>query len=172
MIVAISAISTTRAGIMIKGADNGRATRDGQSQPPPGRAHRHQLCGHHQIASDQLVELIATIHRALITLGGDAVPDGRPREPAVPIRRSVQRDYVVCLECGFRATMLRSHLRVRHGLDVAEYRARWNLPAPHPLTAPAYSERRSAMAKALGFGRRRRSLEAPAAPSPRRPTTP
>jgi predicted transcriptional regulator len=55
----------------------------------------------------------------------------------VSIRCSVQQDYVVCLECGFRAQALRQHLRVAHGLEPADYRTRWNLPADHPLTAPA-----------------------------------
>jgi predicted transcriptional regulator len=132
---------------------------------------------HHHIAPHQLVELIGATHRALASLGAPgAAPEGRPRQPAVPIRRSVQRYYVVCLECGFRAIMLRRHLRLQHGLDVAAYRARWNLPATHPVTAPAYSEQRSAMAKAIGLGRRRRSGEALGAQTgrgrPRRPTTP
>jgi len=67
----------------------------------------------------------------------------------------VQRDYVVCLECGFRGQALRRHLRVQHGLEVAAYRTRWNLPSDHPVTAPAYSARRSALAKQIGLGRRR-----------------
>jgi predicted transcriptional regulator len=81
---------------------------------------------------------------------------------------------VVCLECGFRAKFLRRHLGVQHGLSVDEYRARWTLRSDHPLTAPAYSERRAAVAKEIGLGRRRRLVE-PAAPvrrgRPRRPMT-
>jgi predicted transcriptional regulator len=80
----------------------------------------------------------------------------------VPIRRSVEQDYVICLECGFHAQTLRRHLRVAHGLDVAEYRARWNLPTDYPVTAPAYSIRRSTLATELGLGRR-------AAPKPSPP---
>ena len=128
---------------------------------------------HHQIAADQLAGLIVEVHRALASLGR-ATPVQEPLQPAVPIRRSVQRDYVVCLECGFRAQALRRHLRVQHGLEVAQYRVRWNLPPDHPVTAPAYSDRRSAMAKQIGFGRRR-TAEPPAAPRrrgrPRRSTT-
>jgi predicted transcriptional regulator len=74
--------------------------------------------------------------------------------PAVSVRRSVQPDYVVCLECGYRARVLRRHLRVAHDLEVADYRTRWKLPADHPITAPAYSERRSTMAKQIGLGRK------------------
>jgi predicted transcriptional regulator len=93
---------------------------------------------HHQIAPDQLAGLIVEVHRALASLGRPT-PVQEPSKPAVPIGRSVQQDYVICLECGFRAQMLRRHLRVAHGLEIADYRARWRLPADHPLTAPSYS---------------------------------
>jgi predicted transcriptional regulator len=108
---------------------------------------------HHKIAADQLAGLIVEVHRALAGLGR-APPAQEPPRPAVPIRRSVQQDYIVCLECGFRAQMLRQHLRVAHGLDVAVYRARWKLPLDYPVTAPSYSARRSRMAKQIGFGRK------------------
>ena len=73
--------------------------------------------------------------------------------PAVPLRRSVQRDAVVCLECGWKGKMLRRHLSTRHGLTGEQYLKRWNLPSEHPLTAPNYSEQRSSLAKELGLGR-------------------
>ena len=130
---------------------------------------------HHQLGPEQLVELIRQVHRALASLGQAALPMAEPRQPAVPIRQSVRPEYVVCLECGFRAQTLRRHLRVQHGLSVDEYRARWNLRSDHPLTAPAYSQRRSVVAKEMGLGRRRRAVEPPAAPPRRgrrrRPTT-
>jgi predicted transcriptional regulator len=129
---------------------------------------------HHQLGPEQLIELISQVHRALASLGQAALPMVEPRQPAVPIRQSVRPEYVVCLECGFRSRMLRRHLRVQHGLTVDEYRARWNLRFDHPVTAPAYSQRRSEMAKERGLGRRRRSVE-PVAPGRRgrrrRPTT-
>jgi predicted transcriptional regulator len=106
---------------------------------------------HNQIAADQLAALIVKVHRALTGLG--RVEEPRP-QPAVAIRRSVQEDYIVCLECGHRAQMLRRHLRVAHGLDVAAYRTRWRLPINYPVTAPGYSARRSTLAKKLGLGRR------------------
>ena len=108
---------------------------------------------HHQIAADQLAGLIVEVHWVLASLGR-ATPGQEPPEPAVPIRRSVQHDYIVCLECGYRAQMLRRHLRIAHNLEVADYRARWRLPLDYPLTAPSYSARRSTMAKAIGLGRR------------------
>jgi len=117
------------------------------------------------VAIDQLGGLIATVHQTLSGLGTNApAPAGADEKlaPAVPIRRSVQLDHVVCLECGFRAVTLRRHLRVAHGLEPAAYRVRWRLATDHALTAPAYSERRSTMAKELGLGRKRVEAEAPA----------
>jgi len=130
---------------------------------------------HHTVEPDQLVGLIVEVHRALANLGRGAASAQEPPKPAVPIQRSVHRDYVVCLECGFRAQALRRHLRVQHGLEVAQYRVRWNLMPDHPMTAPAYSERRSAMANQIGLGRHRAPAEPPAAPRrrgrPRRSST-
>jgi predicted transcriptional regulator len=119
------------------------------------------------IAADQLGNLIAMVQRALRSLGEDE-PAPASLAPAVPIRRSVRPDYVVCLECGFHAQILRRHLRVQHGLSVAEYRARWNLSPDHPVTAPAYSSSRAAMARQSGLGRKRVVIETPPEPPPRR----
>jgi len=107
------------------------------------------------IGVDQVAGLIATVHRSLSGLV-QSTPASAPAPlvPAVPIRRSVQRDHVICLECGYRGQMLRRHLRVAHGLEPAEYRVRWKLTADHPITAPAYSERRSTMANQIGLGRK------------------
>jgi predicted transcriptional regulator len=112
-----------------------------------------------QVAADQLASLISTVHQALADLGGPAEEAPVERTPAVSIRRSVQRDYVVCIECGWRGKMVRRHLGTAHGLSIEQYRARWSLPHDHAMTAPAYSERRSTMAKQIGLGRTR---EAPA----------
>src|SRR5690242_7846961 len=108
---------------------------------------------HHQIGPDQLVRLIAEVHRALGSLGHAPLVE-QTLVPAVSVRRSVQPDYVVFLECEYRARVLRRHLRVAHDLEVADYRDRWKLPSDHPITAPAYSERRSTMAKQIGLGRK------------------
>ena len=117
------------------------------------------------VAVDQLGRLIASVHQTLSGLGTNTTAPTLATEkltPAVPIRRSVQSDHVVCLECGFRAKTLRRHLRVSHGLDPAAYRARWKLPADHPVTAPEYSAHRSAMARQLGLGRKPAEAAAPA----------
>lgn len=110
--------------------------------------------GNHALAPDQLSALIISVEQTIRQLGSSA-PAQPPRMPAVPIKRSVQRNLVICLECGFRGKTLRRHLGTRHGLQIAEYLRRWGLASDHPLTAPAYSEQRSAMAKQLGLGRKR-----------------
>lgn len=110
--------------------------------------------GNHNLAPDQLSALIVLVDQTLRHLGTRPAPQA-PRAPAVPVKRSVQHNYVVCLECGFRGKTLRRHLGTRHGLQIAEYLRRWQLPSDHPLTAPAYSEQRSAMARELGLGRKR-----------------
>ena len=107
---------------------------------------------HHNVSPEQIPELIGAVHRIIDGLGKPSLPPGVPN-PAVPVRRSVQRDAVVCLECGWRGKMLRRHLSTRHGLAGEQYLKKWNLPSDHPLTAPNYSEQRSSLAKELGLGR-------------------
>jgi len=125
-----------------------------------------------QIGADQLPVLIATVHQALATVGKPVAELDTERTPAVPIRRSVHRDYVVCLDCGWRGQMLRRHI-AGHGLSVEQYRARWSLRPDHPITAPGYSERRSTMAKQLGLGRTRgASVETMAVPEMEAQTAP
>jgi predicted transcriptional regulator len=109
------------------------------------------------IGADQLPVLISTVHQALAAVGKPVAELDRDRTPAVPIRQSVHRDYVVCLECGWRGQMVRRHLATGHGLSVDQYRARWNLPREHPMTALGYSEERSRLAKQFGLGLGRRA---------------
>jgi predicted transcriptional regulator len=122
-----------------------------------------------QIGADQLPVLISTVHQALVDLGKPAPEMEVQRTPAVSIRQSVHRDYVVCLDCGWRGQMLKRHLATGHGLTVQQYRVRWTLPHEHPMTAPSYSERRSGLAKQIGLGRgrgRRASREEPESAAP------
>jgi len=109
---------------------------------------------HHNLGPEQIPELINMVHRTMDNLG-KAVEPAAALLPAVPIRRSVQKDAVTCLDCGWRGKMLRRHLSTRHGFSGEEYLRRWKLPSDHPLTAPNYSEQRSALAKELGLGRGR-----------------
>ena len=126
-----------------------------------------------QIGADQLPALISNVHQALIGVGKPSTEANQKRTPAVPIRRSVHRDYVVCLECGWRGLTLRRHLTSHRGLSTDQYRARWKLPREHPITAPSYSELRSRLAKQLGLGRgRRRSRQEAQAVEPEPPAAP
>jgi len=119
---------------------------------------------HHRLVPDQLADLISSVHRAIGQVGQPPEPE-EVLTPAVSVRRSVHRDYVVCLDCGYRGKTLTRHIATRHGLSGDEYRQRWGLRSNHPLTAPAYSEHRSTMAKALGFGRKS-TTEVDPAPTP------
>src|SRR6516225_10857330 len=108
---------------------------------------------HHRLVPDQLADLITSVHRAIGQLGQPPEPE-QVLAPAVSVRRSVHRDSVICLDCGYRGKTLRRHISTRHGLSPDEYRQRWGLRSNHALTAPVYSEHRSTMAKARGLGRR------------------
>jgi predicted transcriptional regulator len=111
---------------------------------------------HHNLSPEQIPELIVSVHRTIAGLG-QAIEPPPALTPAVPVRRSVQRDVVVCLDCGWKGKMLRRHLTTRHGLTGEDYLKRWGLPGDHPLTAPNYSVQRSNLAKELGLGRGERS---------------
>ena len=120
---------------------------------------------HHTVAAGQLSDLITSVHRALGRVGHPDQPE-EVRTPAVSVRQSVRHEYVICLDCGYRGKTLRRHINTRHGFSRDEYLKRWGLPSDHPLTAPAYSERRSMLAKELGLGRKPKGERVPvAAPS-------
>ena len=106
------------------------------------------------VSAEAVPEIIRTVHQTLetITRGAPAPADERPK-PAVPIGKSVQHDYIVCLEDGKRLKMLKRYLRSRYNMSPDEYRRRWNLPPDYPMVAPAYAARRSAFAKQIGLGR-------------------
>ena len=101
----------------------------------------------------ELPNLIATVHQALAELGKPA--DAPTLTAAVPINRSYGRDFVICLDCGWRGQTLRRHLTTAHALSPSDYRIRWNLKDTHPLTALGYSERRATLAKQFGLGHSR-----------------
>jgi predicted transcriptional regulator len=107
------------------------------------------------LSPDAISGLIKTVHDTLTNLDGQAPPPiqaERPK-PAVSIGRSIQPDYIVCLEDGKRLKMLKRYLRSRYNLTPEEYRRRWNLPPDYPMVAPAYATRRSEFAKQIGLGR-------------------
>ena len=106
-----------------------------------------------QLAPADLGGLITIVYESLKSLG-KAPQSEAVLTPAVPIRQSVKPDHVVCLECGRRGQTLRGHIAAMHALSPEQYRSRWQLSPQHPLTAPAYSKRRSELAKQIGLGQR------------------
>ncbi len=111
--------------------------------------------GQNTVSQSALPELIRTVHEALTALGGGGEPQ-RPVEkakPAVPVGRSVQHDYIVCLEDGKKLKMLKRYLRSHYDMSPEEYRRKWGLPPDYPMVAPAYAARRSDFAKQIGLGK-------------------
>lgn len=110
--------------------------------------------GHNVLAPEQLAELINRVHSTLATLDDPSSPEQQAQEPAVPVRRSIKSNEVVCLECGRGQKMLKRHIATAHNLTPAEYRTKWNLRSNYPMVAPDYAKRRSEMAKKIGLGTR------------------
>lgn len=96
-----------------------------------------------QIDSDQLSDVINSVHSSLTRLSGAAAEPVSKLKPAVPIKRSVTPDYIVCLEDGKRFKFLKRHLSAAFGMTPAEYRTKWNLPPTYPMIAPNYASPRS-----------------------------
>lgn len=107
------------------------------------------------VAIEELPALIREVYNALSTVGEAEVAEAGLPEPAVPVTKSVFPDYIVCLECGKRLTMLKRHLMAEHNMTVDQYRAKWGLPSNYPMVAPNYAKTRSELAKKMGLGRRR-----------------
>ncbi|MGN6148775.1 MAG: MucR family transcriptional regulator [Rhizomicrobium sp.] len=106
-----------------------------------------------KLPMEELPALLQATHRALQRIAeGQEEPSTLP-EPAVPVRRSVAPDYIVCLEDGKKLKMLKRYLRTRYQMTPDDYRARWGLPGDYPMTAPNYAAARSALAKRSGLGR-------------------
>ncbi|HMG49973.1 MAG TPA: MucR family transcriptional regulator [Inquilinus sp.] len=104
------------------------------------------------IAIADLPALIRQVYAAFKALGGPAAPVAVRQEAAVPIRKSITPDYLICLENGRRLKMLKRHLATSYGLTPRAYRERWGLPADYPMVAPNYAKARSDMAKTTGLG--------------------
>lgn len=104
-----------------------------------------------------LPSLIEQVHQALSNLetGVKASPPEEKPVPAVPIKKSITPDYLICLENGKKFKSLKRHLSSQHGMTPDEYRAKWNLPADYPMVAPGYAAARSQLAKEMGLGRKK-----------------
>lgn len=107
------------------------------------------------VPAGDIAGLIEKVHTALMDAErkGDE-PPRESKEPAVPIKKSVQPDYIVCLECGKPFKQLKRHIRTFHDLTPDDYRARWGLPYDYPMVAPNYAAQRSQLAKDIGLGQK------------------
>ncbi len=105
------------------------------------------------VPATELPMLIQSVHRALSGVSTTAEPvESAPREPAVPLKKSVNPDFIVCLEDGRKFKSLKRHLRTKYNMSPEEYRAKWGLPKDYPMVAPNYAKARSDLAKQMGLG--------------------
>lgn len=109
---------------------------------------------HHPRAAAEVSRVIRTIHDSLAALGPHSPTAEGALSPAVPVKRSVGADRLVCLGCGIELKTLKRHLRAVHDMDPKQYRERWGLPPTYPMVAPRYAEQRSHHAKSMGLGKR------------------
>ncbi len=120
------------------------------------------------VAAADLPQLIGKVFGTLNGLGAaHPVIESEVLKPAVPIRRSVTPDYIVCLEDGKQLKMLKRHLRTAYNMSPEQYRERWNLPVNYPMVAPNYAEKRRALAKKIGLGRSPSARRRKVAPKPK-----
>ena len=114
------------------------------------------------ISTADLPALIQSVHRALtsVSSGVEAV-EAAPKEPAVPIRRSITADFLICLEDGRKFKSLKRHLRTKYNMSPEDYRAKWGLAKDYPMVAPNYAKARSDLAKQMGLGQGGRQAAKP-----------
>lgn len=102
----------------------------------------------------ELPAIIQSTHDMLAKLAaGHSAQEEETLKPAVPIKKSVTNDYLICLEDGKKLKMLKRYLRSRYNMSPEEYRAKWNLPPDYPMVAPSYAAKRSEFAKEIGLGK-------------------
>jgi predicted transcriptional regulator len=107
--------------------------------------------------ASELPALIGQIHAALLRVStGRAEVPIEPAKPAVPVKKSMTADYLICLEDGKRFKSLKRHLRTQYGMTPEQYRDKWGLPSDYPMVAPNYAVARSQLAKKMGLGQQRR----------------
>lgn len=113
--------------------------------------------GNNAVPANELPALINDVYKALANaVEGSAEKEKEELKPAVPVRRSVQPDYIVCLEDGKKFKSLKRHLRTHYDMSPEEYREKWGLPSDYPMVAPNYAKARSELAKKMGLGQRRK----------------
>ncbi|WP_374762829.1 MucR family transcriptional regulator [Yunchengibacter salinarum] len=105
------------------------------------------------VTATELPKLIEDVYNILNRVdGGEKAVEEKP-EPAVPIKKSIQPDYIVCLEDGKKLKMLKRHIKTRYDMSPEDYRERWGLPSDYPMVAPNYAKQRRELAKKIGLGR-------------------
>ncbi len=110
--------------------------------------------GNATLSPTELTDLIGSVSRALTQLSTATVePEVKELTPAVPVKKSVTADFIVCLEDGKKLKMLKRHLMSTYGMTPAEYRTKWNLARDYPMVAPNYAATRSQLAKKIGLGK-------------------
>ena len=115
---------------------------------------------------DTIPDLIQSVFDRLSALAGDE-PAPTEFTPAVPIRKSITDDHIICLEDGRRLKMLKRHLMTSYGMTPEAYRAKWGLKADYPMVAPAYARKRQELAVKIGLGRKPRDVQDAPAPAPK-----
>jgi predicted transcriptional regulator len=110
--------------------------------------------GNNSVSAGELSTLIGSVHRALSGVAGGVAEPEAPaaKEPAVPVKKSIAPDYLVCLEDGRKFKSLKRHLRTKYNMSPEDYRAKWGLPKDYPMVAPNYAKARSDLAKQMGLG--------------------
>lgn len=108
------------------------------------------------VQTNGLPELIESVYKCLDGLAEQNTEAEKP-VPAVPVSKSITGDHIICLEDGKKLKMLKRYIRTRYNLTPDEYRERWGLPATYPMVAPNYAKARSAFAKDIGLGRKKKS---------------
>ncbi|MEC4592746.1 MULTISPECIES: MucR family transcriptional regulator [Nitrospirillum] len=103
-----------------------------------------------------LTALIEQVYKTLTNIGQEQPATVEKPQPAVPIKRSVTPEYIVCLEDGKKLKMLKRHLKTAYNMTPEEYREKWSLPTDYPMVAPNYAKQRSRLAKEIGLGTRAR----------------
>ena len=106
-----------------------------------------------QTTVDEIPHIMKKVYRSLSTVQQDAEAYADRPHPAVPIKRSITDDHIICLEDGKKLKMLKRHLKTAYNMSPEEYRERWGLPMDYPMVAPNYAKRRSALAKEIGLGK-------------------
>lgn len=111
--------------------------------------------GNNAVQPDQVTDMLRSVYGAMSSLTEEEVEEPVELIPAVPIKKSVTKDFIICLEDGKELKMLKRHLSTAYGMTPDEYREKWGLKSDYPMVAPSYSQKRQELAKTIGLGRKK-----------------